>query len=159
MQDDIKQLSALGEYQGKVEGQLMSNGVPVGAVPAITGLTPTPAKGQRGWQARKGPQLDNTSGFRATGHRLLLVSDPIEETTAGGIVLAKATVDKERSSNVYATVIEIGHDAWSDKSTDFCDVGDRVLIGQYTGKFETSKRDGREYRFVTDLDIISTVEG
>jgi co-chaperonin GroES (HSP10) len=112
----------------------------------------------QGWRAAKGPQTANTSGFRATGHRLLLVSSEIETVTAGGIVLAQKTIDKERSSNVYATVVEIGHDAWADKSADYCDVGDRVLIGQYTGKFETSKRDGKEYRFVTDLDIISTVE-
>lgn len=113
---------------------------------------------QQGWRASKGPQTANTSGFRATGHRLLLISGEVETVTAGGIVLAQKTIDKERSANVYATVVEIGYDAWSDKSTDFCDVGDRVLIGQYTGKFETSKRDGKEYRFVTDLDIISTVE-
>lgn len=126
----------------------------------VAGYDPvTPAKGERGWRAAKGPQASNTSGFRATGHRLLLVSEAIEEVTTGGIVLAKATVEKERSANVYATVVEIGHDAWSDKSTDYCDVGDKVLIGQYTGKFEVSQRDGREYRFVTDLDIISTVEG
>lgn len=111
-----------------------------------------------GWRAAKGPQAENTSGFRATGHRLLLVSEAVEETTAGGIVLAKATIDKERSANVYATVVEIGHDAWADKSTDYCGIGDKVLIGQYTGKFEVSPRDGKEYRFVTDLDIISTVE-
>lgn len=126
----------------------------------VAGYDPVaPAKGERGWRAGKGPQVSNTSGFRATGHRLLLVSEAIEEVTTGGIVLAKATIEKERSANVYATVVEIGHDAWSDKSTDYCGVGDKVLIGQYTGKFEVSQRDGREYRFVTDLDIISTVEG
>lgn len=147
MQDELQQLEA--------PGKATATHSPIETVHTSCLV----AKGERGWRACKGPQAANTSGFRATGHRLLLVSDAIEETTAGGIVLAKATVDKERSANVYATVIEIGHDAWSDKSTDFCDVGDRVLIGQYTGKFETSKRDGQEYRFVTDLDIISTVEG
>jgi co-chaperonin GroES (HSP10) len=126
---------------------------------AVAGYDPRQAvKGERGWRAAKGPQANNTSGFRATGHRLLLLSDAVEEVTSGGIVLAKKTIDKERSANVYATVVEIGHDAWSDKSTDFCEVGDRVLIGQYTGKFQVSERDGKEYRFVTDLDIISTVE-
>lgn len=112
----------------------------------------------QGWRGEKGPQAANTSGFRATGHRLLLKSEPVEEVTSGGLILARKTIDKERVTNVYATVIEIGHDAWSDKSTDFCAVGDKVLIGQYTGKFETSRKDGQEYRFVTDLDIISTVE-
>jgi co-chaperonin GroES (HSP10) len=84
----------------------------------------------RGWRAQKGPQELNRSGFRATGHRLLLQPDPVEEVTSGGIVLAKGTVKKEHDAQCFATVIEIGYDAWSDKSTDFCDVGDRILIGQ-----------------------------
>lgn len=115
------------------------------------------AVGAHGWRGAKGPQASNLSGFRAVGHRVLLLSEPIEEVTSGGIVLAKKTLDKERNANTMATVVEIGWDCWSDKSTDYCTVGDKVLLGQYTGKFEVSQLDGREYRFVLDLDIISTV--
>lgn len=110
-----------------------------------------------GWRAGKGPMPHNVSGFRATGHRLLLLSEEVEEVSPGGLILTKKTVDKERVANTRAKVIEIGHDCWSDKSTDFCAVGDMVLVGQYTGKFETGA-DGKEYRFVTDLDIITTIE-
>ncbi len=110
-----------------------------------------------GWRTWKGPQATNTSGFTATGHRLLLLSDPVEEKTSGGIVLVAKTVDQERNASVLATVVEIGHDAWSDKSTDYCAVGDRVLVGQYTGKLVKSEADGKEYRFISDLDIISPV--
>lgn len=110
-----------------------------------------------GWRASKGPNAANQSGFRATGHRVLLLAEVIEEVTAGGIVLAQKTLDKERTANMIATVIEIGHDAWSDKSTDYCDIGDKVLVGQYSGKFEKSPVDGQEYRFINDLDIISPI--
>ena len=113
------------------------------------------AKGAYGWRARKGPQATNKSGFRATGHRVLLLADPVEQKTASGIILQQKTVDAEQNLAVWATVVEIGHDSWADKSTDYCDVGDRVLVGQYTGKFHTSDRDGRTYRFVNDLDIIT----
>ena len=58
-----------------------------------------------------------------------------------------------------ATVVEIGQDCWFDKSTDYCAVGDKVLVGQYTGKFHKSLLDGKEYRFVNDTDIITPVEG
>ncbi len=108
-----------------------------------------------GWRAAKGPQADNKSGFRATGHRVLLSVVEVEKTSAGGIVLVEKTVNAEEQIAVIATVIEIGHDAWRDKSTDYCEVGDRVLIGQYVGKFHTSPIDGKKYRFVSDLDIIS----
>lgn len=108
-----------------------------------------------GWRATKGPHPENKSGFQATGHRILLKPDPVEEKSAGGILLAAKTQMAERDRQVWATVIEIGFDAWSDKSTDFCDVGDRVLVGQYTGKFHESPVNGELYRFVNDLDIIT----
>lgn len=113
------------------------------------------AEGHPGWRTPKGPVSTNLSGFRATGHRVLLVADDVEETTASGIVLIPKTVSAEKNYAVEATVVEIGPDAWADKSTDYCKVGDRVLIGQYVGKFHTSPFDGKEYRFVNDLDVIT----
>ena len=116
-----------------------------------------PGYGERGWRAVKGPHPENKSGFSACGHRVLLKADPVETKTAGGIILQQKTVDAELNLSVWATVIEIGHDCWSDKSTDFCQVGDRVLVGQYAGKFHTSPVDGETYRFVSDLDVISVL--
>ena len=116
-----------------------------------------PAYLERGWRANKGPQETNKSGFRATGHRILLKPFEVEEKTESGIVLMKKTVNAEEQHAVIATVIEIGNDCWNDKASDFCQVGDKVLIGQYTGKFHVSPVDGVKYRFVQDLDIISPV--
>lgn len=123
---------------------------------ALQAVTP-PSKRFQGWRGAKGPQASNNSGFHATGHRLLLVSTEVETVTAGGIVLAQKTVDKERTANVYATIVEVGYDAWSDKSTDYAGVGDKVLVGQYAGKFHVSPIDGKEYRFLSDLDVITPV--
>ena len=112
---------------------------------------------ERGWRANKGPQESNKSGFRATGHRILLKPFEVEKKTASGIVLVDKTVNAEEQVAVMAIVIEIGNDCWNDKASDFCQVGDKVLIGQYTGKFHVSPVDGVKYRFVQDLDIISPV--
>lgn len=112
---------------------------------------------EKNWRADKGPNAGNTSGFFATGHRVLLLEDIVEETTSSGIVLPKKAVAAEENLAVEATVVEIGHDCWADKSTDYCQVGDRVLIGQYAGKFSVSKHDGKRYRFINDLDIISPI--
>lgn len=127
---------------------------------AVTGYPPhtykeSPSYLSLGWRAEKGPQESNKSGFRACGHRVLLSPDEIEEKSEGGIVLVKKTVVAEENMAVIATVIEIGHDCWSDKSTDYCQVGDRVLVGLYTGKFHISPVDGKRYRFVMDTDVIS----
>ena len=108
-----------------------------------------------GWRAQKGPQDSNKSGFRAVGHRVLLSPDEVEKKSAGGIVLVEKTVVAEENKAVICTVLEIGHDCWSDKSTDYCEVGDRVLVGLYTGKFHISPIDGKKYRFVMDTDVIS----
>ena len=118
-------------------------------------MTQTATKGFNGWRAEKGPVPSNKSGFRATGHRVLLLCDTVEEKTASGIVLPTKAVDAEKNKSIWATVIEIGPDAWSDKCADYCEVGDRVLVGLYTGMFRTGPHDGQEYRFVNDLDIIS----
>lgn len=111
-----------------------------------------------GWRCYKGPHSGNTSGLRAVGHKLLLLDKQVETQSAGGIVFAPKTIDKERNANTVATVIEVGHDCFSDKGTDFCEVGDKVLIGQYVGKFHTSEKDGKTYRLITDLDVLSTIE-
>ncbi len=116
------------------------------------------AERQQGWRAWKGPQVSNKSGLRAVGHRVLIRMDTVEEVTSGGIVLASKTLDKERMAQVVATVVEIGYDAWADKSTDYCDIGDKVLVGQYSGKEEVSKKDGFTYRFISDLDVISPID-
>ena len=108
-----------------------------------------------GWRATKGPQESNKSGFRACGHRVLLSPDVVEKKTESGIVLVEKTVVAEENMAVICTVIEIGHDCWTDKSTDYCQVGDRVLVGQYTGKFHISPIDKKKYRFVMDTDVIS----
>jgi co-chaperonin GroES (HSP10) len=117
-----------------------------------------PKRGECGWRASRGPQPNNTSGFEATGHRVLLLCEEQEEVTKGGIVLTQSIVDKEAAATYKGTVVEIGFDAWSDKSTDYCDVGDVVMVGQYVGKFHVSEKDGKKYRFVSDLDIITPLK-
>lgn len=112
----------------------------------------------KGWKAQKGPQAKNGSGFRALGHRLLLLGEQPEETSKGGIALIPKTIQADQNLSTTAVVVEIGQDSWCDKSTDFCDVGDTVLVGQYTGKFHKSEVDGKVYRFLNDLDVISTIE-
>lgn len=116
-------------------------------------------EGHAGWRTAKGPHAANPSGLRACGNRVLLLGQQTEEfeTTAGGIVLPMATQQKEQQHEVWAVVIEIGPDAWCDRTADFCKVGDKVLVGQYTGKFTTSPKDAKTYRFVQDLDVISVL--
>ena len=51
----------------------------------------------------------------------------------------------------------MGYDCYTDKTTDYCDVGDRVLVGKYAGKFEVSPINGKRYRVLNDLDVIAVL--
>jgi len=121
---------------------------------AVGGLVP-PAKGKEGWRTPKGAVESNKSGLAALGHNVLLAAPELETVTKGGLIIPAKTAEAEQMLSVWATVIEIGHEAWSDKSTDFCAVGDEVMVGKYTGMFVTGKKDGKSYRFIKDLDIIT----
>ena len=109
-----------------------------------------------GWRSqRKGPNPENKSGLHITGHRIILEPEGGEKMTGGGIVIPDSQAEKNEAGSVLATVLEIGTECWSDKGTDYCEVGDRVLIGKYAGKLEKSPKDGRKYKFINDLDIIA----
>ena len=115
----------------------------------------TVQKGFATWRTFKGPHPGNTSGFRACGHNLLLLPEQIQETSAGGIVFITKTQEAEKNHQVWATIVEIGPGCWDDQAHDFAEVGDKVLIGQYVGKFHKSEVDGLEYRFIKDMDVIT----
>jgi len=119
--------------------------------------TPLEARTQ-GWRAKKGFNPENKTGLHPTGHRVLLLCDPVETKTAGGIVLPDAVTSKEKVQMVQATVLEIGSECWSDKSTDAAEVGDRVLIGKFAGKFEQGNDASMSTcRIVTDLEIYAVI--
>ena len=50
-----------------------------------------------------------------TGYRVLILPFTPPETTKGGIMLAKQTLDKERIATVVGLVVRLGPDAYSDK--------------------------------------------
>lgn len=108
-----------------------------------------------GWRARKGKNPDNKSGLSAVGFRVLLAPEGGETVTAGGLIIPDDAALKDQNNSVWATVLEIGLDSWSDKLADWADIGDRVLVGKYAGKFEKSPIDGKRYRILNDLDILS----
>jgi co-chaperonin GroES (HSP10) len=111
----------------------------------------------QGWRGIKGPNPGNDSGFQVTGHRLLLKPEGGEKITEGGIVIPDASAHKSESQSVWAEVLEVGTECYTDKLTDYCTVGDRVLVGKYAGKFEKSPKDGKIYRFLNDLDVIAVL--
>jgi co-chaperonin GroES (HSP10) len=101
----------------------------------------------------------NKSGIRPAGHRVIVLPDEVEVTTASGIVLATASQqERETLAQVEGTLVAIGNTAWADQPESWAEVGQRVMFGKYTGLLRKGK-DGKEYRIINDLDIVGTVCG
>lgn len=86
------------------------------------------------------------------GNRVIILPDPVETTTASGIVL---TLDEkgERSLTTTGTVVDYGPAAWLDPimgGEPWVDKGDRVVYAKYSGKFFTNPEDDIEYVCVND---------
>jgi chaperonin GroES len=102
----------------------------------------------------------NTSGWKPTGHRVLILVEEIERKTESGIIIADITADKEQLGQDAGIVVELGNTAYSDQSQPWCKVGDKVKFGRYAGQIISKKQsdDGLEYRVLNDLDVVLVKE-
>lgn len=101
-------------------------------------------------------KVKNTSGWIATGHRVLVRVDQVERTTESGIIISDITADKEQLGQDAGFVVELGPTAYSDQAAPWCKVGDYIKFGRYAGQLvrphETD--DEKEYRVINDLDVV-----
>lgn len=109
----------------------------------------------------------NTSGIVPLDHRVLVLRDPVEEKSKGGIILPDSERDKQKWATTNATVIAAGALAWAEAKHDarqfgidtaFPEPGSRVKVGRHTGDNHTGK-DGKEYTIVNDTDVTALLEG
>lgn len=97
---------------------------------------------------------------RATGYRILIAIPVMKETTAGGIAKPVDMIERERTATVIAYVVELGDDAYKDKtkfpSGPWCKEGDWVLFRNYSGtRFMLA---GFEFRFIHDDAVDGVTE-
>lgn len=84
--------------------------------------------------------------------KVVIERDAPTDTTAGGLVLP----DTARENANIGTVIAVNREVWSDQGTAFqpvCDVGDRVLVGKYSGVELTY--DGRQLLVLSQREILA----
>lgn len=98
----------------------------------------------------------NTSGLSPRGAAVLCLA--YEPEFAKSLIFIPPTA-QERSRMVEdrATVIEIGPEAWSDESEPRCAVGDKVLLGKFSGNIVNGPADGVKYRMVNAADIYCVI--
>lgn len=99
--------------------------------------------------------MKNKSGMRPFGHRVLVYPDPVEEKTAGGIILTDQAIESQQMAvarGVLVAVSSVSFDYAEIDENEIPDVGDRVTFGRYDGQtFKNGK--GEEYRLLSDQDI------
>ncbi len=84
------------------------------------------------------------------GHRVLLKMKPLEEKTAGGIILTNESYYKRQMAEMNAEVLALGEEAFIDHAKK-PEVGDWVLIPKHAGLLY--EIEGVDYRLLDDTHI------
>jgi chaperonin GroES len=100
----------------------------------------------------------NTSGLTPLDLRVLVLPDPVEKVTSGGIIIPEAAAEMKRQAMMFGTLVAVGENAWEEavaRGPHFTrpKVGDRVVFAKYGGVVIEGK-DKREYRLMNDEDVI-----
>ena len=92
-------------------------------------------------------------------HRLLVKPDPVETTTAGGIVLA-INEKREQAAAEKGLVVALGSTCFKDYGgdADTVKVGDRVFYAKYAGKEVTDDNSNEKFVLLNDDDIVGVIK-
>lgn len=105
--------------------------------------------------------MQNSSGINPLDMRVLVRPDPVEQRTAGGIIIPDSAREQKEHAQVKATLVAVGTNAWCEaKATrGFVapEAGARVMIAKYGGVLVTGN-DGADYRIMNDADITAVLE-
>jgi len=99
----------------------------------------------------------NNSGISPVGISILVLPDPVEQTTESGIVLSTHSQHaREEMAQTDGEVIAIAPHAYYDEAPR-CKVGDRVIMASYSGMIREGN-DGLKYRLIKDNDVVAILE-
>ena len=104
--------------------------------------------------------MQNESGIRPVEYKILVLPDPIEEKTAGGIFKPDQTHERESWAQVKGTLVAAGGRAFEDFPEDErgnLAPGARVYFAKYQGIL-IEGADGKEYRLCNDKDIGGVID-
>lgn len=102
--------------------------------------------------------MGNPSGLQPCEYKILIEPEEVEQKSAGGIIMAPATTDKEKQAQVRGKLIAIGGNAFADWYEPIPKVGDSIWYAKYAG-LVVKGSDGRDYRLANDKDCAAIVIG
>ena len=92
------------------------------------------------------------------GYRVLVLQDPIEQISDGGIVLnSPGEAKRQQKGYMFGTLMAVGDQAWTDQrlgGSPWAAVGDRVMFSRYAGHAFHQESDGRWWHVMNDEDIL-----
>lgn len=92
--------------------------------------------------------------IRPLADRVVVKPSEVEETTKSGIILAASAQEKPQFVEIVA--VGPGGDVDGKNVEMYVKVGDRVIIGKYSGT--EVKLDKQEYTIVRQSDILAVIE-
>ena len=90
-------------------------------------------------------------------YKCLVLPDPPDEVTLGGIVKAQEAVKREAWKTCKATFIMKSDNAFRDWGGYMPEPGDRVYVAVASGMIHKGN-DGKEYRIVNDKDVVGQLD-
>lgn len=95
-------------------------------------------------------------------YRCVVRLDPVEEMTAGGIIVPQQVQDQESMAQVHGTLVDMSDMAFTDIENkkwkcEVPELGDKVMIAKFAGLVVKEDEDGVqvEYRLINDKDVVA----
>jgi co-chaperonin GroES (HSP10) len=94
------------------------------------------------------------------GYKLLVMLQPLEEKTDGGIIIPENRLKDENQASIVACVLKVGPDAYADKvkfpNGPWCKKGDWIILKSYAG-IRLSIHDC-DFRLINDDTVEGTID-
>lgn len=97
-------------------------------------------------------------GLHPVEFKIIVKLDDVDEKTSGGIYIPLTLREKQQMTQVQATLIACGGNAFEDWSAPIPKVGDRVYVAKAAG-YQVVGMDGKKYRLMNDKDIAAVIKG
>jgi len=102
----------------------------------------------------------NNSGLQPIEFNVLVLPDPVEEKTKGGLILSEDTIDRDKHRATRGTIVAVSPFAFNEDiyppDMERPKAGQRVALALHAGAFVEGE-DGEEYRMVKDKDITALI--
>lgn len=100
----------------------------------------------------------SASGIKPLDVKVLVLPEPTEQVSKGGIIMPDTVKDRNKFAVVKATLIDTGPNAFAEWGAGNApQAGDRILMAQYAGA-RVKGADEQEYILMNDEDVVAVLE-